>query len=302
MNLCLPGPALAEQLYVGVRSQGLGPKGTQSLAVVLAPAGPGRLAGTRCSPRPAGPSRPPRARRQQTRPPDRYGGRYRVAPCKQLSKTAARHCEPAPHHDPEVDSSIAACVPASAAAAARTQRHRVDRRERHLTQLRRARLVPVKGAGLTGRRRPPAASTPARLERCTQRLGRLKQDGRHPRARCGRDVARAVVDHERRGRLKPVALQEHLDRSAGSGLITPRPRTRRSLEPAQELIALAPERIGVRLHVGQREQPYRALIGQLDAGSPRSRRSARPPSPRCACPTPRCARRARDARPPALRR
>ena len=36
MNVVLPGAALAEQLYVGVRSQGLGQKGTQSLAVVLA--------------------------------------------------------------------------------------------------------------------------------------------------------------------------------------------------------------------------------------------------------------------------
>jgi 3-hydroxyisobutyrate dehydrogenase len=35
MNVVLPGAALAEQLYVGVRSQGLGQKGTQSLAVVL---------------------------------------------------------------------------------------------------------------------------------------------------------------------------------------------------------------------------------------------------------------------------
>jgi 3-hydroxyisobutyrate dehydrogenase len=36
MNVVLPGAALAEQLYVGARSQGLGQKGTQSLAVVLA--------------------------------------------------------------------------------------------------------------------------------------------------------------------------------------------------------------------------------------------------------------------------
>jgi 3-hydroxyisobutyrate dehydrogenase len=36
MNVVLPGAALAEQLYVGVRAQGLGQKGTQSLAVVLA--------------------------------------------------------------------------------------------------------------------------------------------------------------------------------------------------------------------------------------------------------------------------
>ena len=36
MNVVLPGASLAEQLYVGVRSQGLGQKGTQSLAVVLA--------------------------------------------------------------------------------------------------------------------------------------------------------------------------------------------------------------------------------------------------------------------------
>ena len=36
MNVVLPGAALAEQLYVGVRSQGLGQKGTQSLAVVIA--------------------------------------------------------------------------------------------------------------------------------------------------------------------------------------------------------------------------------------------------------------------------
>jgi 3-hydroxyisobutyrate dehydrogenase len=35
MNVVLPGASLAEQLYVGVRSQGLGQKGTQSLAVVL---------------------------------------------------------------------------------------------------------------------------------------------------------------------------------------------------------------------------------------------------------------------------
>ncbi|HYZ80956.1 MAG TPA: NAD(P)-dependent oxidoreductase [Solirubrobacteraceae bacterium] len=35
MSVVLPGAALAEQLYVGVRSQGLGQKGTQSLAVVL---------------------------------------------------------------------------------------------------------------------------------------------------------------------------------------------------------------------------------------------------------------------------
>jgi len=36
MNVVLPGAALAEQLYVAARSQGLGQKGTQSLAVVLA--------------------------------------------------------------------------------------------------------------------------------------------------------------------------------------------------------------------------------------------------------------------------
>jgi 3-hydroxyisobutyrate dehydrogenase len=36
MNVVLPGASLAEQLYVGVRSQRLGQKGTQSLAVVLA--------------------------------------------------------------------------------------------------------------------------------------------------------------------------------------------------------------------------------------------------------------------------
>jgi 3-hydroxyisobutyrate dehydrogenase len=36
MNVVLPGASLAEQLYVGVRSQGLGQKGTQSLAVVIA--------------------------------------------------------------------------------------------------------------------------------------------------------------------------------------------------------------------------------------------------------------------------
>ena len=36
MNVVLPGASLAEQLYVGVRSRGLGQKGTQSLAVVLA--------------------------------------------------------------------------------------------------------------------------------------------------------------------------------------------------------------------------------------------------------------------------
>ncbi|MGZ4178813.1 MAG: NAD(P)-dependent oxidoreductase [Solirubrobacteraceae bacterium] len=36
MNVVLPGASLAEQLYVGVRSLGLGQKGTQSLAVVLA--------------------------------------------------------------------------------------------------------------------------------------------------------------------------------------------------------------------------------------------------------------------------
>jgi 3-hydroxyisobutyrate dehydrogenase len=35
MNVVLPGASLAEQLYMGVRSQGLGQKGTQSLAVVL---------------------------------------------------------------------------------------------------------------------------------------------------------------------------------------------------------------------------------------------------------------------------
>jgi 3-hydroxyisobutyrate dehydrogenase len=35
MNVVLPGAALAQQLYIGVRSQGLGQKGTQSLAVVL---------------------------------------------------------------------------------------------------------------------------------------------------------------------------------------------------------------------------------------------------------------------------
>ncbi len=35
MNVVLPGAALAQQLYIGVRSQGLGHKGTQSLAVVL---------------------------------------------------------------------------------------------------------------------------------------------------------------------------------------------------------------------------------------------------------------------------
>lgn len=36
MNVVLPGAALAEQLYIGVRSHGLGQKGTQSLAIVLA--------------------------------------------------------------------------------------------------------------------------------------------------------------------------------------------------------------------------------------------------------------------------
>jgi 3-hydroxyisobutyrate dehydrogenase len=36
MNLSLPGTALAEQLYVAARSQGLGEKGTQALAVALA--------------------------------------------------------------------------------------------------------------------------------------------------------------------------------------------------------------------------------------------------------------------------
>jgi 3-hydroxyisobutyrate dehydrogenase len=36
MNVVLPGASLAEQLYIGARSQGLGQKGTQSLAVVLA--------------------------------------------------------------------------------------------------------------------------------------------------------------------------------------------------------------------------------------------------------------------------
>ena len=36
MNVVLPGASLAQQLYIGVRSQGLGQKGTQSLAVVLA--------------------------------------------------------------------------------------------------------------------------------------------------------------------------------------------------------------------------------------------------------------------------
>ena len=48
MNLALPGTALAEQLYLAARSQGLGEKGTQALAVALArlsneewPASPG---------------------------------------------------------------------------------------------------------------------------------------------------------------------------------------------------------------------------------------------------------------------
>ncbi|HZU40392.1 MAG TPA: NAD(P)-dependent oxidoreductase [Solirubrobacteraceae bacterium] len=36
MGLSLPGTALAEQLYVGLRSQGFGQKGTQALAVALA--------------------------------------------------------------------------------------------------------------------------------------------------------------------------------------------------------------------------------------------------------------------------
>ncbi len=36
MNLSLPGTALAQQLYVAARSQGLGEKGTQALSVVLA--------------------------------------------------------------------------------------------------------------------------------------------------------------------------------------------------------------------------------------------------------------------------
>ncbi len=36
MNVVLPGAALAEQLYVAARSHGLGQKGTQALAVVLA--------------------------------------------------------------------------------------------------------------------------------------------------------------------------------------------------------------------------------------------------------------------------
>lgn len=36
MNLALPGTALAEQLYVAARSQGLGANGTQALAVALA--------------------------------------------------------------------------------------------------------------------------------------------------------------------------------------------------------------------------------------------------------------------------
>ena len=36
MNLSLPGTALAEQLYVAARSQGLGQKGTHALAVALA--------------------------------------------------------------------------------------------------------------------------------------------------------------------------------------------------------------------------------------------------------------------------
>ena len=36
MNVVLPGAALAEQLYVAARSRGLGQKGTQALAVVLA--------------------------------------------------------------------------------------------------------------------------------------------------------------------------------------------------------------------------------------------------------------------------
>jgi 3-hydroxyisobutyrate dehydrogenase len=35
MNISLPGAALAEQLYIGVRSRGLGQKGTQALAIVL---------------------------------------------------------------------------------------------------------------------------------------------------------------------------------------------------------------------------------------------------------------------------
>ena len=48
MNLALPGTALAEQLYLAARSQGLGENGTQALAVALArlsneewPAAPG---------------------------------------------------------------------------------------------------------------------------------------------------------------------------------------------------------------------------------------------------------------------
>jgi 3-hydroxyisobutyrate dehydrogenase len=36
MDLALPGLALAEQLYVGARGQGLGQKGTQALLVALA--------------------------------------------------------------------------------------------------------------------------------------------------------------------------------------------------------------------------------------------------------------------------
>jgi 3-hydroxyisobutyrate dehydrogenase len=35
MNISLPGAALAEQLYIGVRSRGLGQKGTQALAIVI---------------------------------------------------------------------------------------------------------------------------------------------------------------------------------------------------------------------------------------------------------------------------
>ena len=35
MNLCLPGLALAKQLYEAVRAQGMGRKGTQALMVAL---------------------------------------------------------------------------------------------------------------------------------------------------------------------------------------------------------------------------------------------------------------------------
>jgi 3-hydroxyisobutyrate dehydrogenase-like beta-hydroxyacid dehydrogenase len=36
MNLSLPGTAVAEQVYIAARSQGLGEKGTHALMLVLA--------------------------------------------------------------------------------------------------------------------------------------------------------------------------------------------------------------------------------------------------------------------------